>query len=420
MTNMDWWRQASFYQIYPRSFFDSNNDGEGDLRGITSKVDYLSALGIDAVWLSPFYPSPLADGGYDISNPRDIDPRFGSIDDFDTLISTLHHNNIKVVVDVVPNHVSVAHPWFVEAVAAAPGSAARNRFHFRDGRGADGNEPPNNWQSVFGGSAWSRIEGDQWYLHLFDSSQPDVNWTNPEVVEDGLTTLKFWLDRGVDGFRVDVAFGLMKDMSYADHHDPRGLINAMRLDLFDPERDPSLPNPREVLLGGPFFDRDEVHEIYRGWRKLLNSYQPARMTVAEAWAYPASRAMDYARSDELHQVFNFDFMVTAFRAEAIRRSVNEVLSTVGLVGAPATWVLSNHDSPRVVSRFGGGAEGSSGRGSWPCWHMHCQVGSMCLPAKSLGSKTQKYLKAPIRTRSGSGPTVPRWDEMAVGCRCPGQ
>lgn len=357
MTHAEWWRQASFYQIYPRSFLDSNGDGEGDLKGIATKVGYLEELGVEAIWLSPFYPSPLADGGYDVADPRNVDSRFGTLNDFDFLIDALHAKGIKCIVDVVPNHVSVEHPWFKEAQNSWSGSKARERFHFRAGRGDEGQLPPNNWLSVFGGSAWTRLPDGEWYLHLFDSSQPDLNWTNPEVVADGLQTLRFWLDRGVDGFRVDVAFGLMKDMSYADHHDPQALIDAIRLDLFDPNRDPDLPNPREVLRGGPFFDRDEVHEIYRGWRRVLDAYTPTRMSVAEAWAYPASRAMDYARSDELHQVFNFDFMVTPYRADAVRKNAQEVLDTVALVGAPATWVLSNHDSPRVVTRLGGGEAG---------------------------------------------------------------
>ena len=353
MTQDAWWRQASFYQIYPRSFADTNVDGEGDLRGVISKISYLQELGVQAVWLSPFYPSPLADGGYDVADPRNIDPRFGTLEDFDDMVCHLHDAGIKVVVDVVPNHVSVEHTWFKRAQEHPDDEQARSRFHIRDGRGVDGAEPPNNWISVFGGPAWSRLADGQWYLHLFDSSQPDLNWDNPEVIADGLKTLQFWLDRGVDGFRVDVAFGLKKDMTYADHHNPQGLIDAMRLDLFDPERDPALPNPREVLLGGPFFDRDEVHEIYRGWRELMNQYSPERMSVAEAWAYPASRAMDYAREDELHQVFNFDFMVTPYKAAAVRKNAQEVLDTVALVNAPATWVLSNHDSNRVVTRLGG-------------------------------------------------------------------
>jgi alpha-glucosidase len=348
-----WWRQASFYQIYPRSFFDANHDGEGDLLGIIDHVDYIKNLGVEAVWLSPFYPSPLADGGYDVSDPRQVDPRFGTLADFDEMLAQLHAAEIKVVVDVVPNHVSVEHHWFQEALSAPRDSEARNRFHFRPGKGEKGELPPNNWLSVFGGPAWTAVGDGTWYLHLFDSSQPDLNWTNPEVVQDGEETLRFWLDRGVDGFRIDVAFGLMKDMGFNDHHDPRGLIDAMRLDLVDPERDPNLPNPREVMVGGPFFDRDEVHEIYRGWRKILDGYQPERMSVAEAWAYPVERAMAYARADELHQVFNFDFMVVAYRPDAIRTCIDEVLETVGLVGAPATWVLSNHDSQRVVTRLGG-------------------------------------------------------------------
>ena len=345
----EWWRQASFYQIYPRSFYDSNADGEGDLLGIVRKIPYLKALSIDAVWLSPFYPSPLKDGGYDVADPRNVDPRFGTLEDVDILIEKLHEAGIKLIVDIVPNHVSVEHPWFQPILQGKSTVEQDLRFHILE----SGNDaPPNNWISVFGGSAWSQLPDGRWYLHLFDESQPDLNWTNPEVVADGLETLKFWLDRGVDGFRVDVAFGLMKDMTYASHPNPQGLINAMRLDLFDAERDVALPNPREVLLDGPFFDRDEVHDIYRNWRKLLNQYSPTRMAVAEAWAYPASRAMAYARSDELHQVFNFDFMVVKYDATSIRRSINEVLTTVALVDAPATWVLSNHDSKRVVTRLG--------------------------------------------------------------------
>jgi alpha-glucosidase len=358
-----WWRGAVFYQIYPRSFADSNGDGEGDLPGIVEHLDHVASLGVDAIWLSPFYPSPMADGGYDVADPRDVDPRFGTLADFANLVRAAHDRGIRVIVDVVPNHVSVEHPWFRAALEAPPGSPEHARFHIRAGRGPGGEEPPTNWIGVFYGPTWTPLptgarddEGRLlWYLHVFDSSQPDLNWDNPEILEDSLHTLRFWLDLGVDGFRVDVAFGLKKDMTYADHPDPEGVIRAIRLDLADGvERD---PDPRMVLRTAPFFDRDEVHEVYRAWRRLLDSYPRDLVTVAEAWAYPVSRTMDYARSDELHQVFNFDFMVVAWDAGAITRVVRSVLDAVALVGAPPTWVLSNHDTPRVATRMGSGESG---------------------------------------------------------------
>lgn len=358
-----WWRGAVFYQVYPRSFADSDGDGEGDLPGILAHLDHVAALGADAVWLSPFYPSPLADGGYDVADPRDVDPRFGTLADFEALVAAAHARGIRVVVDVVPNHVSVEHRWFRAALAARPGSREHARFHILPGRGPAGEEPPNNWVGVFAGPAWSPLpsgardaEGRAlWYLHLFDSSQPDLNWEDPEVLADSLETLRFWLDRGVDGFRVDVAFGLKKDMTYADHPDPAAVVRAIRLDLFDGvARD---PDPREVLRTAPFFDRDEVHEVYRHWRRVLDEYPGDRMAVAEAWAYPVERAMAYARPDELSQVFNFDFLIVPWDAEAILRAISSVLGSVALVGAPPTWVLCNHDTPRVVSRLGGGDTG---------------------------------------------------------------
>ncbi len=363
MSDASWWRGAVFYQIYPRSFADSDGDGEGDLRGIISHLDHLIDLGVDAIWLSPFYPSPMADGGYDVADPRAVDPRFGTIEDFQELVGDAHRHGIRVVVDVVPNHVSVAHQWFQEALASPPGSTAHARFHIVAGRGQSGAEPPNNWVGVFGGSAWTPLptgaHDDQgrrlWYLHLFDTSQPDLNWENPEILADSLETLHFWLGLGVDGFRVDVAFGLKKDMTYSDHPDPQAVIHAIRLDLADGiVRD---PDPRAVLLTAPFFDRDEVHDVYRQWRRVLDEYEGDRMAVAEAWAYPVERQMAYARPDELSQVFNFDFLIVPWEAEAVRRTIASVLESVALVGAPPTWVLSNHDSPRVVTRLGGGESG---------------------------------------------------------------
>lgn len=363
MTSSTWWRGAVFYQIYPRSFADSDGDGEGDLPGIIAHLDHVAELGADAIWLSPFYPSPLADGGYDVADPRAVDPRFGTLGDFGALVRSAHERGIRVVVDVVPNHVSVEHAWFRAALAAPPGSAEHARFHIVPGRGPGGEAPPSNWIGVFGGSTWSPLptgardaEGRRlWYLHVFDSSQPDLNWENPEILADSVRTLRFWLDQGVDGFRVDVAFGLKKDMTYADHPDPEAVIRAIRLDLADGVvRD---PDPREVLRTAPFFDRDEVHEVYRVWRRVLDEYPQQPVAVAEAWAYPVERAMAYARADELHQVFCFDFLVVPWDSAAIERAISSVLAAVALVGAPPTWVLSNHDTPRVVTRLGGGAVG---------------------------------------------------------------
>ncbi len=349
-----WWVDAVIYQVYPRSFADSNGDGEGDLLGIIDRLPYLADLGVNAIWLSPFYPSPMADGGYDVADPRGVDPRYGTIDDVQRLIDRAHELNLRVIVDIVPNHVSREHPWFREALASPAGSPARARFHVRDGTGPDGSQPPNNWHSLFTGPAWTRItEPDgrpgQWYLHLFDSAQPDLNWSNPEVLEDSLTTLRFWLDRGVDGFRVDVALGLAKDMAYADHHDPIALVEGLRLDLYDgsPEAEARL----DLVPGSPLFDRDEVQAIYRRWREVLDSYPGHRMAVAEAWLRP-ERARRYIQPDTLHQIFNFDFLGAPWHAATMRRIIMSTLD--GLHGASATWALSNHDSPRVVTRLGGG------------------------------------------------------------------
>lgn len=213
----DWWRQAVIYQVYPRSFADADGDGLGDLKGITERLTHLAALGVDALWLSPFYPSELADGGYDVADYRDVDPRLGTLDDFDAMVAEAHRLALKVMVDIVPNHTSRRHVWFEEALRSAPGSPARDRYVFRDGKGEHGELPPTDWQSVFGGSAWKRVEPDQapdgqWYLHLFTPEQPDLNWANEEIRADFRTTLRFWSDRGVDGFRIDVAHALAKDL----------------------------------------------------------------------------------------------------------------------------------------------------------------------------------------------------------------
>ncbi|WP_329292578.1 glycoside hydrolase family 13 protein [Streptomyces pseudovenezuelae] len=334
----NWWRQAVVYQVYPRSFADADGDGLGDLRGVTERLTHLAALGADALWLSPFYPSELADGGYDVADYRDVDPRLGTLDDFGAMVAEAHRLGLKVIVDLVPNHTSHRHAWFQEALAAGPGSAARERYVFRDGRGAHGELPPTDWQSVFGGSAWRRVADGQWYLHLFAPEQPDLDWSHEEVREDFRTTLRFWSDRGVDGFRVDVAHALAKD-----------LTEPLR-DLGD------LPGVAEEALdhlppgGHPYWDRDEVHEIYRDWRTILDSYTPPRTAVAEAWV-PGPRRALYARADELGQAFNFEYLQTPWDAGALRRAITDSLDTARAAHASATWVLSNHDVVRHASRL---------------------------------------------------------------------
>jgi alpha-glucosidase len=329
----DWWRHAVVYQIYPRSFADCDGDGVGDLQGIISRVPYLSALGIDAVWLSPFYPSALADGGYDVDDYRGVDPRLGSLADFDELTARLHAAGLKVIVDIVPNHSSNRHRWFVEALAAGRGSAARNRYIFRDGSGPGGSEPPSDWESMFGGPAWTRVPDGQWYLHLFTAEQPDLNWASRDVRDDFLTTLRFWSDRGADGFRVDVAHGLAKDLG-----EPLPRQQHMTRETFAPG-------------SHPLWDRDEVHEIYAEWRQVFNEYDPPRTAVAEAWVQPA-RLPRYASPDGLGQAFNFDLLEADWDAGQFRQVITDNLAGARQEGSSSTWVLSNHDVVRHATRYG--------------------------------------------------------------------
>lgn len=345
MKSSPWWKESVIYQIYPRSFYDSNGDGEGDLPGITKNLPYIKELGVDAIWLSPFYKSPNKDGGYDVADPREVDARFGNLADAKLLFNRAHELDLKVLVDVVPNHFSDQHKWFQAAIKAAPGSSERARFHFYDGK-SDGT-PPNNWISLFGGPSWTQVEDGQYYLHLFDSSQPDLNWDNHDVMEDFEKTLRFWLDLGVDGFRIDVAHGLVKENILNDHYDPQGLSDALRLDL---QMDNAKRN--ELLSTVPFFDRDGVHHIYRKWRQLFDSYERDVMAVAEAWVHPPVNATRYVRHDELHQIFNFDLLVAPFDATEIFACVDRTLTLNATVGAFATWALSNHDTPRIASRIG--------------------------------------------------------------------
>ncbi len=328
----NWWRQATVYQIYPRSFADSNGDGIGDLPGVTSRIGYLADLGVDAIWLSPFYPSALADGGYDVDDYRDVAPELGTLDDFDALVAAAHADGIRVIVDIVPNHTSDLHPWFVEALASPPGSAARDRYIFRDGTGPDGSQPPSDWLSHFGGPAWTRVPDGQWYCHLFARQQPDLNWDNPEVREDFRTTLRFWADRGVDGYRVDVAHALAKDLSEPLRSKPT-LYESLGTDGND-----------------ALFDRDEVHEIYAEWRAVFNEYDPPRTAVAEAFARPERRAL-YARPTGLGQAFNFDLLKADFDADQFRDVITFCLTEATQVGSSSTWVLSNHDVVRHTSRY---------------------------------------------------------------------
>ena len=332
--NVDWWKQAVVYQIYPRSFRDANGDGIGDMQGITQGLGHLAKLGVDAIWLSPFYPSPLEDGGYDVADYRNVDPRLGTLDDFDAMVAAAHRHGIRVIADLVPNHTSAEHPWFREALEAAADSPARERYIFRDGRGEHGELPPTDWVCGFGGSAWERVADGQWYLHMWSVGQPDLNWNNPEVREDFLKTIRFWSDRGVDGFRVDAAQSLVKDMDRDDLNDW-----SLQYDV--------LPDDGSH----PMYDRDDLHNVYREWRKVFNEYDPPRFAVAEAWVNPKRQYL-YAAPDELGQVFNFDFAKANWDADEMRKAIATGLKAAETSGSSTTWVMSNHDVPRHASRYG--------------------------------------------------------------------
>jgi alpha-glucosidase len=328
-----WWRTAAIYQLYVRSFADGTGDGIGDVAGILDRLGHLADLGIDAIWLNPWYPSPMSDAGYDICDYRSIDPVFGTLADADLLIDEAHQHGIKIIIDIVPNHCSDQHPWFRDAVAAGPGSPARDKFWFRRGAGPGGDNPPNNWKSIFGGPAWTRVtESDgspgEWYLHLFAPEQPDFNWSNPAVREEFTDVLRFWFDRGADGIRIDSAALLTKDPALRD-------IGS------------------DELAGAthPFSDRDDVHDIYRSWRAVAEEYS-ARVLIGEIWIPDAVRLARYVRPDELHAVFNFPYLACPWNAGRLREVIDNTLSLHALVGAPATWVLSNHDVDRVVTRYG--------------------------------------------------------------------
>lgn len=367
----EWWRTAAIYQIYPRSFADANGDGMGDLAGITARLSDLQDLGIDAIWLSPFFTSPQRDAGYDVADYCDVDPRFGTLADFDAMLAEAHARGIRVIIDLVPNHSSDRHEWFQAALAAGPGSAERARYLFRDGLGPYGDLPPNNWESVFGGPAWTRVtEADgtpgQWYLHLFDSSQPDFDWTNEEVREEFRRILRFWLDRGVDGFRVDVAHGLVKEEGLPDWTPPAdagSMGGAGGTAASGVTLEPEISD--EPGDHAPYWGQDGVHEIYRDWRALLDEYPGERILAAEAWVDPLPRVAKWVRPDEMHQAFNFAYLETPWDAAALRQVIDASLAAFGEVGAPSTWVLSNHDVVRHATRLSVTEPNPQGHGLGP-------------------------------------------------------
>ncbi|MGP3975278.1 glycoside hydrolase family 13 protein [Streptomyces sp. 8N114] len=329
-----WWRSAVIYQVYIRSFADGNGDGIGDIAGIRSRLPYLADLGVDAIWINPWYPSPLADGGYDVADYRDIHPAYGTLDEARQLITEAHELGLRVILDIVPNHTSDQHAWFQQALAAGPGSPERNRYIFRDGRGEDGSLPPNDWHAAFGGPTWTRTDDGQWYLHLFAPEQPDLNWDNPQVRAEFEAILRFWFDLGVDGFRIDVAHGMVKDPALPD----LGLSEFSVLAL-------------EGQEDHPHWDREDIHTIFRSWRAIADSYPDPRVFVAEAHVRPG-RLADYLRDDELHTAFNFDFLKCPLETDRLREVIDRSITDLAAVGAPATWVLSNHDETRHVTRYG--------------------------------------------------------------------
>ncbi len=335
-TAQEWWRDAVIYQIYPRSFADGNGDGTGDLAGVRSRLPYLRDLGVDAVWFTPWYLSPLADGGYDVADYRRIDPAFGTLDEAEALIREAAGFGIRTIIDVVPNHISDAHPWFQAALAAGPGSPERARFWFHPGRGPGGDEIPTHWVSSFQGTTWTRTGNPdgtpgEWYLHLFTPEQPDVNWNHPDVRAEHEAVLRFWFDRGVAGIRIDSAAVIIKDPALPEV----------------PADDESVPPGQH-----PFVDRDGIHEVYRSWRSVADSYDPPRVLVGEIWLPDVQRFAAYLRPDEMHTAFNFDFMSRPWDATELRASIDATLGAHREVGAPATWVLSNHDVTRPVTRYG--------------------------------------------------------------------
>ncbi|MGI9021836.1 MAG: glycoside hydrolase family 13 protein [Acidimicrobiales bacterium] len=398
-----WWRHAVIYEVYVRSFADSDGDGIGDLAGVRSRLPYIAGLGVDAVWLTPFYPSPQADAGYDVADYRDVDPVFGTLAELDGLVGDAHRLGLRVIIDLVPNHTSSEHAWFRAALASAPGSPERSRYVFRDGTGAGGGDPPNDWLSVFGGPAWSRVtESDgqpgQWYLHLFAPEQPDLDWTNEEVRSEFDDILRFWLDRGVDGFRIDVAHGLAKDPALPNLDGRFGAAGPAR-------------------EGHPYWDQDAVHEVYRRWRRIADA-SPGDVTfVGEAWVDSPARLARYLRPGELHTAFNFDFLLAPWDAGALRRAIDECIAAMDSVGAPPTWVLSNHDVIRHVTRYGGGELGTRRARAAALLMLALPGGAYVYQGEELGlaqvtDLPDEVLRDPTFFRSGGA------ERGRDGCRVP--
>jgi alpha-glucosidase len=327
-----WWQAAVLYQIYPRSFLDTDGDGIGDLEGVRARLDYLRWLGVDGVWLSPIYRSPMADFGYDVSDHCAVDPVFGDLDGFDRLLSDAHAHDLRVLLDWVPNHTSDRHPWFLDS-RSRPDAPKRDWYFWRDGR--DGAAPPNNWRAAFGGPAWTRDDATgQWYLHLFLPEQPDLNWANPGVVEAMHGVLRFWLDRGVDGFRADVIHLIGKDPDLPDQP----------------------PELADIDLVG-VHDHPSAHPLLRGIRSVLDSYPGDRVMVGEVNLGTAARlAPYYGAGDELHMVFNFSLLWAPWDAGRWAERIVESEAALTPAGAWPVWVLSNHDTPRHRTRYSGGED----------------------------------------------------------------
>jgi alpha-glucosidase len=332
---MTWWRTAVMYQIYPRSFQDADGNGVGDLRGIARRLPYLSELGVDAIWLSPIFPSPMADFGYDVSDYTGIDPLFGSLEEFDALLAAARQHGLKILLDLVPNHTSEQHPWFQESRSSRH-SARRDWYIWRD-PGPDGG-PPNNWMSEFGGSAWQHDEGTgQYYYHAFLAAQPDLNWRNPAVREAIHEVMRFWLRRGVDGFRVDVIWHLLKDAQFRDNPPNPGFR-------------PGQP-PHHAVVPLYSTDQPEVHEAIAGLRRVLDEF-PDRVLLGEIYL-PIERLVAYygRELEGTHLPFNFALLEVPWRARDIAKLIDDYEAALPPGGWP-NWVLGNHDQPRIVGRVG--------------------------------------------------------------------
>jgi alpha-glucosidase len=380
-----WWRDAVVYEVYVRSYADSDGDGVGDLPGITSRLGHISSLGADAVWLTPFYRSPMADHGYDVADYCDVDPLFGSLAAFDALLVEAHRLGLKVIVDLVPNHTSDQHPWFRDHV---------DRYLLRPGREGG---PPNNWTSVFGGPAWTKHPSGDWYLHLFAPQQPDVDWRNPAIHQEWEAILRFWLDRGVDGFRIDVAHGLYKDAELRDN--PPGLRGGLGADL--------------DAIDSPYvWDQPETLTVYERWREIMDEYGD-RLTVGEVFLKDLTRVSRYVAPGRLHQAFNFLIMATPFDAAKMRVVLEQAID---VFGDSPTWVLSNHDLVRHTTRYGGGAAGQRRARAMTAVLLGLPGSPYLYQGEELGLE-QSYVPPELRQDPmwfNSGKTV----EGRDGCRTP--